>query len=207
MIEEAEDQEEALGPGGGDVTREGERPAQHEGGQPTHVLWREDSVEFVDANEPTAAYDPENLKPLPPDFVADWMKPDFVTCTFVLDVARLDTHLHAKIDGEAGAIRLQFITDIPGQQGTYLEKEKQALRFLAGGPESDWPMIAGEALARGIPPYEMAEIIVGIAAQWRYLDSKIETARIGAKLAVTNAQTVPEKFAAANVDWAALLAA
>jgi hypothetical protein len=123
----------------------------------------------------------------------------------VLDAAAMDAALHAKIDVAAGRFRLRFITDVPGQSGTYIEKEKQAWRCLADEDEAEWPMIAGEAAARGITPAEMAAFIAGIAAEWRAVDALIETRRITAKLEVSAATTAEEKRAAAAVDWEALL--
>ena len=126
--------------------------------------------------------------------------------TVALDVAKLDAELHRQIDAEAGAFRLNFITDVPGQAGTYIEKEKQAERFIADASDpADFPMIVGEAAARGISEQAMAEMIVAIAAQWREIDALVENARMGAKLAVSAAATEVEKRAAAVVDWGALL--
>lgn len=123
----------------------------------------------------------------------------------VLDAAVLDADLHSKIDREAGAFRCRFITDVPGQQATYLDKERQARDLLADPEGGPFPRIAAEAQVRGIDQVEMALIIVATADQWRAIDTAIEAARIGAKLAVSAATARPAKEAAATVDWEAIL--
>lgn len=49
---------------------------------PTHVIWRESTVEFVFPD----GYDPVNLSELPEDYDARYYVPDYATQTFVLDL-------------------------------------------------------------------------------------------------------------------------
>ena len=121
------------------------------------------------------------------------------------DFTALDAALHRKIDQEAGAFRLNFITDVPGQQATYLRKEREALEWSVASVPGSAPYLEAEAAARGITVAEQAAMILGISSQWGALDVAIEATRIGAKEAVTAATTVAAKDAAAVVDWHALL--
>jgi hypothetical protein len=134
---------------------------------------------------------------------------DSATQTLVADpavCAKLDETLHSQIDREAGDFRRRFITSIPGQETTYSLKEKEALAWKAGAPETELPYLTNEAALRGISVDAQADLILGIAGQWRPLDVVVEGIRIGAKLAVTAATTLEAKEAAANIDWAALVA-
>jgi hypothetical protein len=121
-------------------------------------------------------------------------------------LAELDVHLEGRIDAEAGTFRLQFITDVPGQQATYLDKEQQARACLAdplGGP---YPRIEREAARLGITAAAAAAAIVQTADTWRALDTLIDDRRLEAKEAVRAAATIEDKQAAAVVDWSALSA-
>jgi hypothetical protein len=137
----------------------------------------------------------------------DYERWDMDTKAVVLNASGLDAALHARIDAEAGAFRQRFITDIPGQQMTYLAKEAEARALLAGADPAGAPMIVGGAAARGIEPAEHAAVVIARADAWRALGAKIEIAREAAKAAVSASTTAEGKRAAAVVDWEALLAA
>lgn len=114
--------------------------------------------------------------------------------------------LHRAIDDQAGAFRKQFITDVPGQQQTYAEKEAEARSYQAGGAAG--PFLTAEAAARGIPIADVAAEIIATADFWRGLAALIEAHRIAAKRAVTAARLEsdwPAMDAAASVDWESLI--
>jgi hypothetical protein len=186
-----------------EIARQAEETAQHLTGAPTHVLWRDGAVEFVTLDGLDA--DNPDLVPIPEGLDLDWVSPDFETRTLVLDAARLDAELHAKIDREAGELRCRFITDIPGQALTYQRKESEARRFLADEPGT-FPMLAAEAAALDEPIEDVAARVLAKVEELAVLGGLIEGARIGAKVAVALAETAEAKRAAARVDWAALLA-
>jgi hypothetical protein len=125
----------------------------------------------------------------------------------VEDLSTLTRDLLARIDEECGAFRSRFITTIPGQESTYLEKEREARAWAAAsGPDAeDYPMIAAEAGARGISINAQAALVVATANVWRPLAAAIEAARMGAKEAVKAAPSRAAKLAAAAVDWEALV--
>jgi hypothetical protein len=124
--------------------------------------------------------------------------------------AMYETSLLAKIDREAGEYRQNFITTVPGQEMTYLEKERQARAWLADAapdPENAaYDMLRAEADALGVTVAERVPVIIAQADAWRWLGSKIEGQRMGAKAAVSAAVAREDKEAAASVNWAALLA-
>lgn len=93
-----------------------------------------------------------------------------------------------QIDAAAGSVRLRYITDVPGQQGTYLLKEQQAsayLMALATDPEAAVPpFVAAEAEALGATAAVAAQGIVATAALWAdQLAPAIECERRRGKLA------------------------
>lgn len=103
------------------------------------------------------------------------------------------------IDVAAGKARQRYITDVPGQQGTYLLKEQQARDYLAvvgdavpPGDLSPWPLIVKEAQATGLTYKAMAELVVQKAGEWMVVNSEIEAARIGGKAQVDAATSKAE---------------
>lgn len=69
------------------------------------------------------------------------------------------------IDAAAGAARLRYITDVPGQFATYALKLEQAKAFLDGGQVQ--PFVQAEADAMGSTATEAAQFIVATAAGWQ----------------------------------------
>lgn len=111
----------------------------------------------------------------------------------------------ARIDQEAEAFRLRFITPGSGQAMVYMVKEAEA-RALRADAAAAAPHIESEAAARGLPSAGVAQIVIDMADTWRGLSAAIEGRRIGAKLAIEAAATVAGVRAAAEVDWESLVA-
>lgn len=98
-----------------------------------------------------------------------------------------------QIDLEAGAARLRYITDVPGQQAVYVTKRDQAAAYLAAvaaDPAADplpapGPYIEAEAAALGVTPLSLASEVMAIATLWEdTLSPVIEALRIAGKAAV-----------------------
>jgi len=191
-------EEEQVPPTLNTIANPGEVSTQEETGPPTHILWREDSAEFVTLD----GYDEENpdLEPLPEGVVHEFALIDLQARTIALDAERLDAMLHARIDVGAGAYRMKFITDVPGQQMTYVRKEKEA-RELTGGGSGPFPTLEAEAAATDQTVAQLAATVIYQADLIISLGAAIEGMRIGAKRAVSLAQTAEQKHAAANVNW------
>lgn len=165
---------------------------------PSHALL----VDGVATLVHPAGHDPAELVKLPTGF---WDAPRrWDGEGWVVDWGPLHAELLARINREAGEFRARFITEIPGQQMTYLDKEAQARGLVAGGDPAAAPMIVGEAKVRGLKLEQMAALVIGRADELRALGALIEVRRVAAGAAVLAASTVEEKRAASVVDWQAL---
>lgn len=113
----------------------------------------------------------------------------------------------ARIDSMAGAARLRYITDVPGQQATYTLKAEQARAYLAAGGSVP-PFVQAEADALGVSAAVAATGIVTVADAWtNVLGPAIECARIRYKRQVEVASTeeqIQAAVQAANVALAAI---
>jgi len=105
----------------------------------------------------------------------------------------------AAIDSTAGEVRSMYITVIPGQEGTYLEKRSDAARFRdAGYPEADianYPWVEAKAEAMGGVTGEAAATeILDTSDQWSSLPGAIgpaiEMERERGNRLVTEAQDI-----------------
>jgi hypothetical protein len=101
-------------------------------------------------------------------------------------------HACAAIDRAAGEARLRYITDIPGQDQTYMIKREQALAYAAAvalDPDAPVPSyIAAEATALAQSPAATATTIATQADDWNdTINPQIEAARLAGKAAVAAA--------------------
>lgn len=98
----------------------------------------------------------------------------------------------AAIDGAAGAARLRYITDVPGQQATYLVKASEAAAFLAGAA-TPGPYLQAEAEATGQTPRAAAQQIIAVQTYWgAHIGPAIEKARRSGKIAAAASTTLDE---------------
>jgi hypothetical protein len=116
-----------------------------------------------------------------------------------------------QIDQAAGAARLRYITEVPGQQAVYLSKEAQARQFKAAGYPADAvpPYVAAEvqAMGQGATPQQAADAILAIAERWQgVLSPRIELERLKGKRTVQAATTSAAVLAAAQAAIEALAA-
>ena len=75
-----------------------------------------------------------------------------------------------------GQARLRYITDEPGQAMVYLDKEAQAMAWLAD-PDPDpahYPAIRAEVGSTALTAHEVAQVYVTQAAIWRQVSAAIE---------------------------------
>lgn len=128
-------------------------------------------------------------------------------------LAEHEAALHRQIDIEAGAFRLNFITDVPGQAETYQQKVAEAAEFAGeadpANPVGTYPMLAAEAQATGTTIADLAATVTATRATWLQLGAGIEAMRMGAKKAVSAARAAEDwdaMQAAGTVDWNSLLA-
>jgi len=111
----------------------------------------------------------------------------------------------AALDVRADNVRSQFITNTPGQMATYVEKEAEARRILAG-ESSPIPFLSCEADAIGCDVTDLAHEVVAQADAWRIIGARIEAARRKAKLGIASAANLGELYRALQVDWSAVAA-
>lgn len=124
------------------------------------------------------------------------------------DFSRLKDWLRGNVDREAGDLRAQYVTDVPGQAQTYEKKEAEA-RLWTDGDETAhperYPFMLTEAQVRAVP---ISQVRAEIMAQVNLLTpvaALIEAHRVAAKMAVSAATTIPEIMTAGTVDWQSLV--
>jgi len=113
------------------------------------------------------------------------------------------------IDEAAGAARLRYITDVPGQQAVYMLKLAQAQAYTAAvlldAGATVPPYIAAEAAALGQTAAQVSATVIALAGVWNdQLGPAIEGARLGGKAAVTAAATPEAVQTACDAAIAAL---
>ncbi len=113
--------------------------------------------------------------------------------------------LMTRVDQQAEAFRLMFITPGAGQAMTYTYKADEA-RAFAIDPTATVPFLNAEATARGIPVEDVAAEVFSQVEQWVAMGSKIEGARMASKSAISAAIDTAGAIFAATVDWSALAA-
>src|SRR3546814_9368824 len=121
-----------------------------------------------------------------------------------IDLAPLRQHLKEKVDEEAEAFRLHFITAGAGQAVTYMRKEMEARAWLADNGAAT-PMLSAEAAALGVALGDLVAEVIAAADQWVAIGSAIEARRRGAKAAMNGAANIAQLVNAAQIDWEGLL--
>lgn len=119
------------------------------------------------------------------------------------DLTALRDDAVRKVNREAEAYRLQFITAGDGQVMAYQQKLAEARAAIADGDiaEAAIPHIVAEAAIDGMTKTEKAEQIVATFEAWQAVSAAIEAKRLGAKKAIAAAETVAAISSAASVDW------
>jgi hypothetical protein len=121
-----------------------------------------------------------------------------------VDLETIKASYNASVDADANAVRGLKITNYPGQVGTYLEKEAEARRILAGDT-SDLFYLPLEAQRFGVTIEQRAQVVLETAAEWRLINGRIEDLRIGAKKAITEATNLTQIAEAAKINWQAAI--
>lgn len=107
------------------------------------------------------------------------------------------------------AIRLKYLTPLPGQDMVYLSKASEARAWLAAGSPADltgYPLIEAEVGVTGADADEVTGVWLARAAAWTGIAAAIEHARLAANTAIADAAD-PEDVATAMSDFAAAVAA
>jgi hypothetical protein len=117
-----------------------------------------------------------------------------------LELSRCKEKAKETVNKKMDEIRSVFITPIAGQDMIYMAKEKEATAFLLAasdptatpGWEQEYPFIAGEVGSTGQSAYEVVQVFLNLAAQWKYVGAQLEKARIEAIQLTGSAQTEAE---------------
>jgi hypothetical protein len=131
------------------------------------------------------------------------------------DLETLRVAALTRIDAEAEAARLLFLTPGAGQAMEYLATEAEARAFLAaaadaqgGKPPSldSYPFVVAEAAALArvgsvVEPVALAMQLVAQADAWRPAGAAIKELRRAAKMRTGAATTAAELRRAAEVRW------
>lgn len=94
-----------------------------------------------------------------------------------------------KINTEAGQCRQKYMTDIPGQESTYLIKEAKAFLGDSEPDPSDYPLLVVEAAACNWTLEYTVQYVMQTAAMFRQVAAAVEGLRRGAIIAVESATT------------------
>ncbi|WP_342234661.1 hypothetical protein [Inquilinus sp. OTU3971] len=128
------------------------------------------------------------------------------------DLEPLRTAARAKIDAEAEALRLRYITPGEGQAMVYQQKAAEAEVVVSlpigEAAKTDFPVLAAE-IGPTVPPTEnedadlraAAQVVLNMRAMWAGIAAAIEALRLTAKNAVAAGGTPAEIEAASNVSW------
>ncbi len=107
----------------------------------------------------------------------------------------------AKINSEAEAARMRFLTPGMGQALTYQRKETEARAWTINADPENFPFLKAEADATGMRIAEVAAQVVAQADAWIPIGAAIDGLRRGAVVGVERAETLTEIDAAAKVGW------
>lgn len=88
----------------------------------------------------------------------------------------------------AGRERLKLITNIPGQDMIYLQKESEAIAYLSEDPEpatlENYPFLEAEVGITATTALEVAQTYYTLSGQFKAAGAALENARLGAIVAI-----------------------
>uniref|UniRef100_A0A7C1SVU7 DUF4376 domain-containing protein n=1 Tax=Agrobacterium albertimagni TaxID=147266 RepID=A0A7C1SVU7_9HYPH len=148
------------------------------------------------------SYDGEHLH-VPDDLVDDAAAVD-TSANNSAYLALQKSNLKAAVDQQAERERLKYITAGAGQAMTYAQKAEEARLCLdATGPDpEDYPLLAAEIGITASTLVGVAQVVATANAQWLQIGAAIEAARLSAKKAISEAETVEDAQAAADaIVW------
>lgn len=92
----------------------------------------------------------------------------------------------------AGRERLKLITNIPGQDMIYLQKESEALAYLSEDPEpatlDNYPFLAAEIGITAPTALDVAQTYYTLSGQFKAAGAALENARLGAIVTIENTE-------------------
>lgn len=104
----------------------------------------------------------------------------------VVDLGTARDRARHEVNRVRGAVRLLFITEAPGQDMVYLDKEAQARAYLSE-PDPDpaqYPALVAEVGSTAPTIYEVAQVYLNQAVIWRQISAVIEGVAMAAHAAI-----------------------
>lgn len=125
----------------------------------------------------------------PDGALSDWQVVEGALVRVSIEGARVAAI--GRINAAAGAIRRAYVTELPGQEMVYLQKEAEAVAFLsdADPDPADYPFLAAEVGATADTLENVAQVYLNMAALFRQVGAALEHLRLGAIAAVESATT------------------
>lgn len=120
--------------------------------------------------------------------------------------------LSARVDADAEAVRLRYITGGAGMAMTYAEKKDQALAVLQMGEQAanelvnngaaEFPTLSASVPLEAASLYAAAQLVISKYEQWAALSRVIETTRLAGKKAISDASDAAAARAAYEaITW------
>ena len=125
---------------------------------------------------------------------------------FSRDAALVRRDAINRVNQRAGESRARYLTDVPGQEITYMLKAAEDARYLvaaeSGTPDAlAYPMLNAEAVASQATMTDTVTLVATTAAQWKQLAAYIEGLRRGAIVAIERATTEDTVLACIPENW------
>ncbi|KPP88744.1 MAG: hypothetical protein HLUCCO07_11975 [Rhodobacteraceae bacterium HLUCCO07] len=152
----------------------------------------------ADVKEPYLYYVKDGeLREYPPQPGHDWeFDHDAEEWIHNFDLEAEQRKLIGEINTAIGKMRQAHITALPGQEMIYTAKEAEAKAYLAEDPEpedlDDYPFLAAEVGVTAETPYQLAQIWLYMASEWRTVGPQLENLRL-ALIGDAEAATTPEE--------------
>ncbi|WP_333840468.1 hypothetical protein [Novosphingobium sp.] len=167
------------------------------------VFRADDGVELVRGSSPTAGTAAAQVLLEGQDLM---VVPEAAVRTLPADLQVIQQDLHEQVDREAEAARSEFLTAGAGMALVYLLKQREAAA-LADDEDAPAPLLSAEAAAIGTDVATLAAQVRVADARWLQAAALIEAARRGAKVAISQATSLPALKAAASIDWRGVVSA
>ena len=108
-------------------------------------------------------------------------------------LTRTKTIARARINDAIGTVRLKYVTDIPGQQTIYTEKQAEARSYLTTVPApatlADYPLLAAEVGVTAPTARQLAQVWANKAVLFKQVAAITEKLRMQAAFAIEAAPT------------------
>lgn len=130
--------------------------------------------------------------------------------SFGQNLLALKANASSAVNRAIGEYRLNFITDIPGQQAIYQAKRDEAVAFLALDPvpsdPTGFPLLTAETGLTAPTAAELAQLWLDLNTFWVQVSADLEAMRITAIQAINAAANRPAIDAAVSALEAAIAA-